>query len=660
MTNCSSIRDPFWKYPIRTSKGGGTKCTTCEKRENCHECCSCVLEYICVTYNLSCGEIILLHGNPTLKSAQWDCINHRYDLSIECDGYELDIFLTYEKINNICYAVLTSEALGLIDDSRIKIQFTEKSNCKCPVWDFQIDYDSNIQIKPYEMVSLGNQRCINKGPDDCTYGRCVPRHLCADVYTTARPTKPYKTTLSWYENDQIEIDGCCNGNKLPDILIARFTNFSDDCTCIAPQKSDTIYWPAKHMGNLFTDAGAIVHLKHKLSSDYDYYVNNYPNIPVGTNVWESYGYSTLENTYGDLTQICPKIPCLTNQTEDPNGYTIPIVYGRMLIWHDDVNKKWMVITEIIDVTESINNENYDYIDKPYDQSNPYSNVHLLEVDTISCNPFHVKTKQFNEPNHCYDNNGNKTDGNSILQIHVQEFVGWVGQNPIDRYKKITFYSEVVVVAAPIQNSPDCTAKLHIQELNDFDSFKNRMDSYQVGREWPAYAYNSRFNFSQYTGTCNNENITAIDIYARPCGGCPDEEVEDPYATDVQTDCCPNRIPKVLTATFVSTQNCAGADGDTFELIWNPNPNNPDSYEWDGRYSNGVCDFCIRLECGGLIGQLPAWRFYISINCTTYQLISTTSTVCDPFLLQTAIFSPPSCICNPVGTPNQQAYIIISE
>lgn len=657
---CNNDRDPFWKYPIRTSKGGGTKCTTCEKRENCHDCCTCVWEYICVNYNLDCNEIILLNGNPDLKTAQWDCVNHRYDLSIECDGYPIDIYLTYEKFNNECYAVLTSETLDLTGDNRLKILFSDTSHCKCPVWDFSIDYNTSIQIRPYEMVSIGNQRCINKGPDDCTYGRCIPKHLCANVFTAARPNKPFRTRLSWYENDEIEIDGCCNGNKLPTLLIARFTNFSDDCTCIAPKKSDTVYWPAKHMGNLFTDAGSLIHLKHKVASNYDFYVTNYPNVPQGSNVWESYGYFTLGDGPDDLIQLCPNTLCQTETPEEPEGpYTVPWIYGRMIVWHDDIQKKWKIATEIINITDSLNNGNTDYKDKPYYRDNPYSNVHVLDTETLACNPFHIKSNQFNEPSHCYDESGNRTDGNSILQIHVQEFIGWVGENPLNRYKKITFYSEVVVIAGPVQSLPDCTAKLHLQEDELFDSFKSRGDSYQIGREWPGYAYNSRFIFTGLTGTCKNEEIAAIDIFAEPCGGCPEEPIEDPYAPDVRTECCPNRIPKKLTATFVATNNCAAADGDTFEVNYNDNPQNPESKQWYGTYSGTNCSFCILLECANLTGSY-VWRFFISYDCINYQLVNATDLVCDPFFFQSQEFSPPACVCLPVGTPNQRAYIIITE
>lgn len=667
MTSCYGDyknRDPFPKHPIRSLKGGGTKCTTCEKRTNCHDCCTCIWPSVCVTYNIGCDEIIVLNLNPVLNTVDWDCVNNKYDLSVDCNNYVIDIILTYEKEKSVygdsCYAKLTSEELGLVGDNALVLPFTETSNCRCPVWDFNLNGSQSIQIRPYEFVSVGNQRCINKGPDDCTFGRCVPKRLCAHVYTAARPTRPYKSTLIWYENDQIEIDGCCRANKLPDLLIARFTNFSDDCTCIAPKKSDTIYYPAKHMGNLFTDAGSLVHLKHKVASEYDYYVNNYPNVPSGSHVWESYGYN---QDVSDIVLLCPKSLC---QTEEPKieEYSTPLIYGRMIVWHDDLEKVWKVATEIINVTDAIENSNTDYKSKPYDPSNQYSNVHVLNTETLGCNPFHIKTSQFSEPNHCYDEYGNKADTETTLQIHVQEFIGWVGPNPLDPYRKITYYSEVVVVAAPVQNIPDCTAKLHLQEDENFDTFKGRGDSYQIGREWPGYVYGSvdnptRFVFSGQTGTCKNTEIAAIDIFAEPCGGCPEEPVEDPYAPDVRTECCPNRIPKKLTATFVATNNCAAADGDTFEVNYNDNPQNPESKQWYGTYSGTNCSFCILLECANLTGSY-VWRFFISYDCSSYQLVGSTFTVCDPFFFQSQEFSPPACVCLPTGTPNQRAYIIITE
>ena len=103
MTSCYGDyknRDPFTKHPIRTLKGGGTKCTTCEKRTNCHDCCTCIWPSVCVTYNLECDDIIVLGLNPVLNTVDWNCTNSTYDLSIECGGYLIDFIFIYLKNTN--------------------------------------------------------------------------------------------------------------------------------------------------------------------------------------------------------------------------------------------------------------------------------------------------------------------------------------------------------------------------------------------------------------------------------------------------------------------------------------------------------------------------------------------------------------------------------
>lgn len=637
---CHSDRDDFHKYPIRTSKGGGTKCTTCEKRERCHECCTCVWEYICVTYNIECSEISILNADLNLKAVQWNCENNNYDLSVTCDGYEIDLILKYIKgANGKCYAALYSDYFGLTAESPLKIEFSEKSNCRCPSWDFYLDGYNSIQIRPYQFVSVGNQRCIDRGPDDCTAGRCVPRNLCAKVYTVGDPTTPVTTSLTWYEDNYVEVeDCCCNATVFPETLIGRFVNFKDTCNCIAPTRIPSIYWPAKHAGNEITDAGSIIHFSHKVASYYDYYTNHYPNVPIGSNVWESETF--FENVDG-VTSVCP--PFTINSCQNTGGQEnpyFPVIGVRSILWCDINEKVWKCAVEIINIKESIENSNDDYIEKPYSPSNPYSSVYLQNVKILSCRPFHVKMENIYEPDNCATNNGDLGDG--ILDFHIQEFVGWIGTHPFDYTRKITMYSEVVKVSAPVQTLDyDCVPKMHIQKPG-VHTLKDRNDSFDIDNLWPGSVFEkSSFDFC----TDAHDQITKIEVFPEPCGGCEGIEPEDPYAVDVQTDCCQNRTPKKLYVTAIEDNDCSCAGTVSFELNWDTGEK-----AWLGSSSFcGRCTVHMKLYCGGT--TTPLWQLEWGFDSTpsTYVWtptvpLSDISFACNPFLWETRSVSNNTC-CN---------------
>ena len=634
---CHSDRDDFPKYPIRTSKGGGTKCTTCEKRENCHECCTCVWEYICVTYNIECDEIVILNADINLKAIQWDCESSSYDMSVSCDGYEIDLILKYKKINGKCYASLHSEYYGLTGQSEILLPFTDTSHCRCPTWDFSIDSYNSISVRPYELVSIGNQRCINKGPDDCTGGRCLPKNLCAKVYTAGDPENPLNASLQWYENNEVEVeDCCCNATVFPDTLVARFVNFSETCNCIAPTKVPTVYWPAKHAGNEISDAGSIIHLKHKVASYYDYYTQHYPFVPIGSNVWESETF--FENVDG-VTLVCPSfsINSCASTPGEGNPY-FPIIGVRSILWCDKNDKVWKCAVEIIDIRSSKENSNTDYINKPYSPSNPYSNIYLQDVKILSCRPFHVKMENIYEATNCASNSGTK--GSGILDFHIQEFVGWIGTHPTDYTRKITLYSEVVKIAAPVQTLDyDCVPKMHVQKPGVY-TLKDRNDSFDIDSLWPGSIFEMcSFDFC----TDEYDQITKIEVFPEPCGGCEGLEPEDPYVVDVQTDCCSNRVPKKLYVTAVEDNDCPCASTVSLELLWNP----------DGRAGIGSGNFCnrctvsMKLFCGGTttpIWQLQ-WGFEPNPNTflwTPSVPLQDISFSCDPFLWETRSVSNSIC------------------
>lgn len=623
--NCQKIKDPFWDKPIRTSKGGGTKCTTCEVRQKCHECCTCVWPYICVTYNINCEEIIVLNLDPNLRAIKWDCDNQKYDLSFSCGDYVIDMSLTYEKINNICYAKLKSEFLGLTNGDEKIIEFSESSNCKCPVWDFYLsdNYNELIQIRPYDFVSIGHQRCINKGPEDCTYGRCLPRNLCAKVSSSERPLGQI-TTLKWYESNLIEVDCCCNANFLPEILIARFVTFDSPCEAIAPPKYPTIYSAgAPSHGHVLDDAGAIIHLRHKVASDYDYYVNNYPFVSDGSHVWESEGV-----VYPfDVEQIVEKS---IDGTDLPEDY-IPLVYARMIIWCDKTTKEWKSAVEIINATDAQIAGNQDWINTPYQPSNRNTNVHTPPISILSCNPFHLKVGGFMENNYCYDNDG--VAGKGLIEIHVQEFVGWVGQHPY-KDRKITLYSEVIRVAAPPQTVYDCRGKMHISDPSKQETFKSRKnDGYNLSALWPEPVTGGLpgTQFIVYDPT--DRQLTAISTYAQPCDGCEQIEPDDPYALTVRTDCCPVKIPKKLYVTAVNENACLCADSVLFEINYDPA-----TKIWSGTGDFCYCDITVEMDCTSFTaGYLFRIKYTIGgITNTEY------GAECDPFYKRTISVSPVSC------------------
>jgi len=646
---CHSDRDDFWKFPIRSLKGGGTKCTTCEKREKCHECCTCVYEWICVTYNVNCVDLVLLNANPNLKAFQWDCVNNHYDLSFSCDGYVIDLFLKYKKYGNYCVATLISEYYGFDESNPLTLPFTDCSNCRLPYWDFDLNGYDSIIIRPYNFVSLGNQRCIDRGPDDCTGGRCLPRNLCTKIYTPDKPDSYTAGSMSWYENNAVEVSGCCcNATTFPDTLIARFDNFSESCNCVNYAKTGNQYWPAKHAGYQISDAGAILHLRHKIASNYDYYVNNYPFVPTGANVWESEGF--LSGTT-DITSICPgfsNIGCPSTP-----GDTYPIMIGaRSILWCDTNTNSWRAALEIIDIQSAQDNSNTDHLTKPYDISNIYSNVYLQDVEIPSCRPFHVKMGGIYEPTFCANTYGVKGSGN--LEFKIQEFIGWTGAYPLDNTRMMTLYTERVNVAAPIQTiESDCVPKIHIQ-ASGYDTLKDRRDRFDIDNLWPDLI----FEKSSYI-PCSGP--TKIEVFPEPCGGCEGIPGEDPYATDVQTQCCVDRISKTLTVTIVSVNNCPGLSGVTFNLTWDSA-----NEEWSGTYTSGSCSICMKLDCGQLLGS---YVFRLSWgqggSCTDFiwnpDPMQDVAFTCSPFYWETRNTSAISAACcQPVGTPNQSIKFIISE
>jgi hypothetical protein len=225
------VNDPFHRHSVRTSKGGGTKCTPCDWRLECHDCCACVPQRVCMT--------LVIYGDAPCGSVTgivpWNCQDGAagaYETHIACGEATIDLALSYERgEDGRCYAVLESECLGLVGPYRIWQPFSSYAGCRCPNFDFDLDLSACVygagaallSVRPSDEVSVGWQRCPNRGPNDCTGCRCVCRCLCLQRIDTEHP-EGIASDLCWYEDDYVEVSCCCRANRLPRILSAIVDN----------------------------------------------------------------------------------------------------------------------------------------------------------------------------------------------------------------------------------------------------------------------------------------------------------------------------------------------------------------------------------------------------------------------------------------------------
>ncbi len=633
--------DHFERYPIRTSKGGGTKCTTCEVTTDCHPAAKCIYPWLCVSFNMaSCGyDIALVNAVTAFEAIQYNCDIQAFDLSFLCGGYEIDLLLSYEEIDGEPSAVLRSYFLAIEQ----VIPFTDAINARCPHWDFDLGNGETVSVRKYEMVSIGQQKCVNSGPDDCTAGRCLPRYLCADVYTVDRPDEPYSTQLEWYVNNTVTLqdNAHCNANVMPERLVARVINFSDGCTCIAPKRFSTVYFSAEQAAAVIEDPGAILHLKHGVAVSGDAFVSGYPNVPIGAHYWLSESFLA-----DSLAPLCPA----PEQTRNP--YTLD-TYGRLILWSDPADGTWQACFEIVDYSGSVAASNTDYL-TPFNQSNPFSNVYrIVDGKVLCCSPFQISLEGIVENNFCQDLSS--TNGTGVLKIHVGEFQGWTGPNPLDYTKQITLYSERINTASPPQTLPtDCLPKLHIQSDASLLTFKGRTDAYSVSSIWPDHV----FTQSEYV-IVGQPPIQSIVIHPRPCSGCDTLPPVDPYGP-VNTGCCPNSLPRVLYATAVVDNDCACAEGVVVSLVY-------DDVEqaWLGTAPFGTGGYCsctvtMRLACEDLISS-NIWKLTwglgsFSTDWTPSTGLGDRSFACDPFYWETRSVSSSGCCASLMS----QFHWIISE
>jgi hypothetical protein len=119
--------------------------------------------------------------------------------------------------------------------------------------------------------------------------------------------------------------------------------------------------------------------------------------------------------------------------------------------------------------------------------------------------------------------------------------------------------------------------------------------------------------------------------------------EDPYAIDVQTDCCSNRVPKTLYVTAIEDNDCPCASTVSFQL-------NYDSAQeaWIG--SGNFCNRCtvtMKLYCGGLTTPLWQLEWGFEPNPNTFVWTPQVPVVdpafsCSPFLWETRSVSNNTC------------------
>lgn len=634
------VMDPFRKDPHRGLKGDGTPCSTCHAIVPCHECCKQVWPHLCVAVDLPYESIVFQSVDSAFHTIAWDCERSLYDLSLLCDGYPVDLFLIYRRIGEICYAVLESETLQLQDS--VKIEFSLGHGCECPVWDFEIPYLGTVTVRPYELVSLGVQKCYSRGPDDCTAGRCLPKKICAKVYTVSHPEGAW-TTLTWYEDEHVEVtDCCCQATTFPEHLFGRVVNLTQGCECSAPTRIITETYGRQH-GNDIMDAGTIIPMRYRLAETGQPWVDDYPNIPAGSHVWQSWLTSSPWNTLNTAVPFCPGP---SHRVESPAPKTISI---RMLMWCDAESKKWTSIVEIVDT--SIEG---DYASTPFSPYNTHANRHFPDSDILTCNPFLIRFPGIVEPNFCYDNDGNSGVGE--LEIHISEMIGWRGRHPFFE-KDLFLYSEVVKVAAPPQTiAADCVPKLHIPDGIEEISFRYRTDYFEPLSIWPEPVRQGAtfLTFEPYDDT------SKVEISPRPCEGCEGAlEYDDPTAP-IQTACCSERVPRTLYVSAVNENDCPCAESVEFQLVYNPA-----TTAWEGEAPFcGGCRVKMFLSCATLLGSF-VWQLRWSVYQTgTSQPplevwtpgTNATQFSCEPFYWKTTSFSNNTC-CDSAYAASQVSWEI---
>lgn len=624
--------DPFYNKPIRTHKGGGTRCTTCEIIDPCSDAGKCIMPLICVklgAYGITdCDEPLFIAADLATGAIPYNCTLHAFDLTVQCDYELIDFTLSYETIYDVQYAVLRSELLNI----ETVLEFTDTANARCPTFDFGV-----LSVSPYAVVSIGQQVAIPRGPDDCTAGRCLPRFLCADIYTAEQPDDPIHTTLEWHLNDTIEINDvcCCNAHTFPEMLIARVVNYDAGCTCMAPQRIASMFWPQEHAGADLVDSGALLHMWHKIADSTDLWSTGYPFVTPGSNVWVSKGERK------DLVRLCPS----SRQTITPDTRQI---YGRMILWCDKADGKFKAAFETIDFSAYGFDE--DYAEIPFNLYSPFSTVTVMgdndtDVEILTCSPFSVRCEGIFEDQNCQTLTS--VDGIGKLAIVVSEFQGWVETQATPGLGTMTIYTERVDQAAPIQTiATDCWPKMHIRPTGELETFKHRNDIFYIDKPWPGPVWDS----STWLPNRNVDYqfLSRIEVYPMGCSGCQINPIEDPYLPP-RVDCCEDVVPRVLFITAINQLDCPCADGTVIPLTY---VSGTKTWVGGGTFGSGYdcgCQVDFVLACKKQTGA-SIWELTVRFNGVFFAFYRPGEPQdkifsCSPFHWETKTLSNNSC-CDP--------------
>lgn len=157
-------------------------CGNCSNTTDCHPCCRCVPESLCVIIDASASGSCSCSGcEPFAIACTGDAV---WSETITCSSLTIDVTFTIEKEGEICYLFLASECLGLTGVNRQK-KVLATDDGKCLDWGVTFDVDASdcgdsncddisLVVSPIKLIpNPQSERC-----DGCTNCRCFPYQLC--------------------------------------------------------------------------------------------------------------------------------------------------------------------------------------------------------------------------------------------------------------------------------------------------------------------------------------------------------------------------------------------------------------------------------------------------------------------------------------------------
>lgn len=492
----TNTHDPFERFPIRTSKGGGTKCTTCEIHLPCHDCCTCVPERVCISFDISC-EVLEVEHSPldTPGEAIWDCAELRYEITATCDGVEFVVWVYYEREDGICYAVLESAFLGAEGAYRPRVELTTDSHCRCPSYDFELQRSVGefIYVRKWDSVAMGNIRCIDRGPDDCFGCRCMPRCLCGTITTAAEPLG-VSFEACWYEDDYHQVACCCNGNLFPEVLIARLVSLNDQCHCAVPPYVQATDFTGQ--GHTINAPGPIVNLFHDIVS--------------GEHVWEG------------TTLFCAATNSSITVTLRCTG------------------TEWVGTVEITGASGT--------------------NTYEPTPEILSCNPFHMRLPSISDDTYCQTAEGNPASGSlfHVDIAEFRGWVGTLpsGQQISVYFEHVpvadppqTNTSDCMLKIHMSGAEPHTLKASCDNFTTDLLCLSGFPISFLIDGEGDEYCDNEASTISFEAKGCRECDVEVIDPYVVTTPCCPNPTPRTLYLTGVADNDCPCADTVSLTLEY---------------------------------------------------------------------------------------------------------------